>query len=235
MSGGATSTGGASCSHRACDTAAQLQRPREQGQRAPCLRRTCGFAWDLSSHSFVAVRIKRPTGRGGMAVRPSCGRADDGAEGDGMALADMARHGGAMHGQHGDAEWQAGGFRHSAHGGGHDMAGLGGDLALPQAAPLQDVGLGGGPHGIGVAQLVMPQLAAGSGRERGHAWHQWGAARRVPGARRRVLVRRRCRPYKYAVFVCVVGCSHCESIWDDTRRITNAVASASDLSSRRAS
>ena len=46
-----------------------LQRPREQGQRAPCLRRTCCLAWGLSSLSFVGVRIKRPTARGGIAVR----------------------------------------------------------------------------------------------------------------------------------------------------------------------
>jgi hypothetical protein len=36
----------------------------------PCLRRTCCLAWGLSSLSFVAVRIKWPAGRGGMAVRP---------------------------------------------------------------------------------------------------------------------------------------------------------------------
>ena len=47
-----------------------LQRPRTQEQRAPCLRRTCCHAWGLSSLSFVGGRIKRPTGRGGMAVRP---------------------------------------------------------------------------------------------------------------------------------------------------------------------
>ena len=47
-----------------------LQRLREQEQRAPCLRRTCCLACGLSSLSFVGVRIKRPTGRGGMAVRP---------------------------------------------------------------------------------------------------------------------------------------------------------------------
>ena len=47
-----------------------LHRPRTQEQRAPCLRRTCCLAWGLSSLSFVGGRIKRPTGRGGMAVRP---------------------------------------------------------------------------------------------------------------------------------------------------------------------
>ena len=47
-----------------------LQRPRTQEQRAPCLRRTCCLAWGLSSLSFVGGRIKRPTGRGGMVVRP---------------------------------------------------------------------------------------------------------------------------------------------------------------------
>ncbi len=46
-----------------------LQRPRGQEQRAPCLRRTCCLA-GLSSLLFVGVRIKRPTGRGGLAVRP---------------------------------------------------------------------------------------------------------------------------------------------------------------------
>ena len=47
-----------------------LQRPREQEQRAPCLRSTCCLAWGLSSLSFVGVRIKRPTARGDKAVRP---------------------------------------------------------------------------------------------------------------------------------------------------------------------
>ena len=61
--------------HRAGQRAAHLavrllQRPRTQEQRAPCLRRTCCLAWGLSSLSFVGGRIKRPTGRGGMAVRP---------------------------------------------------------------------------------------------------------------------------------------------------------------------
>jgi hypothetical protein len=102
----------------------------------------------------------------GLDRTPACGRADDGAEGDGMALAGMARRGGAMHGQHGDAEWQAGGIGHS-HGSGHDMTGLGRDLALPQAAPLQDVGPGGGLYGIGAAQLALSlrcsNLRPGSG------------------------------------------------------------------------
>jgi hypothetical protein len=55
----------------------------------------------------------------GLDVALPCARAGHGAEGDGMASAGMAWHGGETHGLHGDGERQAG-----WHGGGIDAAGL---------------------------------------------------------------------------------------------------------------
>ena len=145
---------------------------------------------------------------------PPCAGAGNGDEGDGMASAGMAWHGGEAHGLRGDVvERQEGWPACPTQGGGMDMAGLGGHMALPQTAPLQNTGLGGDFRGIGITWLAMTQLAGGLGGLQGLDGAPLGgllaldAAFWFGGG------------VEHAPSLSVWWGTHIESIWDETRRM----------------